>query len=280
MIGVYKIVSPINKIYIGQSINIERRWKKDYFSLKCKSQTKLYNSLKKYGPENHIFEILEQCKEEELVEKETYWKVFYKVLEIPSLCCRLDGRGGFLPKEVRDKISKSLKGRKHKEISKIKMSKNHSSSKKVYQYDLKGKLVYIWDSYSEAQRNNKGNLKNNILGKTKHAGGFIWLREEDLGLLECRLDIVNNFIHPNKGKTLSPKTKKLISNNVKGKKKKTKQTYLLENIDNIKFDYDRLKVNELSTKYKVSIPTMLEFLKSYNIYEFRKNYKSNYNGSI
>ena len=26
MIGVYKIISPNNKIYIGQSINIEKRW--------------------------------------------------------------------------------------------------------------------------------------------------------------------------------------------------------------------------------------------------------------
>ena len=27
MIGIYKIVSPSGKVYIGQSTNIERRWK-------------------------------------------------------------------------------------------------------------------------------------------------------------------------------------------------------------------------------------------------------------
>ena len=48
-IGIYKIVSPSEKIYIGQSINIEKRWEKNYKTLKCKTQTKLYNSLKKYG---------------------------------------------------------------------------------------------------------------------------------------------------------------------------------------------------------------------------------------
>ena len=28
MIGIYKITSPSGKVYIGQSIDIERRWKK------------------------------------------------------------------------------------------------------------------------------------------------------------------------------------------------------------------------------------------------------------
>ena len=37
-IGIYKITSPSNKIYIGQSINIERRFK-EYKTLKnCKFQ--------------------------------------------------------------------------------------------------------------------------------------------------------------------------------------------------------------------------------------------------
>ena len=50
------ITSPLNKIYIGQSINIENRWKQ-YKRLGCKKQIKLYNSFIKYGVENHTFEI-------------------------------------------------------------------------------------------------------------------------------------------------------------------------------------------------------------------------------
>ena len=94
MIGIYKITSPTNKIYIGQSTDIEKRWK-DYFKLsRCKSQTKLYNSLKNHGYQNHKFEVIEECSVDKLIERETYWKEYYKVLEIPSLCCRLDGKGG------------------------------------------------------------------------------------------------------------------------------------------------------------------------------------------
>jgi group I intron endonuclease len=109
MIGIYKITSPTNKVYIGQSINIERRFK-EYQKLYCKQQTKLYFSLKKYGPENHIFEIIEECKECDLIQKETYWKSYYKVLEIPSLCCRIDGKGGKNSKITNKLISKNNKG--------------------------------------------------------------------------------------------------------------------------------------------------------------------------
>jgi len=43
MVGIYKIISPTNKIYIGQSTNIENRWIK-YKCLDCKVQIKLYRS--------------------------------------------------------------------------------------------------------------------------------------------------------------------------------------------------------------------------------------------
>ena len=48
MIGIYKITSPTGRIYIGQSIDIEKRIIK-YQNIKCKSQRLLYNSLFKYG---------------------------------------------------------------------------------------------------------------------------------------------------------------------------------------------------------------------------------------
>ncbi len=69
MIGIYKITSPSKKIYIGQSIDIERRFK-EYKKLQCSQSLKLYNSLKKHGYENHIFEILEECSKHQLNKKE------------------------------------------------------------------------------------------------------------------------------------------------------------------------------------------------------------------
>lgn len=76
MIGVYKITSPSNRIYIGQSIDIEKRFSY-YKRLACDKQRKLYNSLVKYGYEKHVFEIIEECDLSVLNERERYWQEYY-----------------------------------------------------------------------------------------------------------------------------------------------------------------------------------------------------------
>jgi len=121
MIGIYKITSPTNKIYIGQSIDIDDRFKK-YKNLNCNRQTIIYNSLKKYGWEQHIFEVIEECPVDKLLERETYWKEYYKVLEVPSLCCRIDGKGGYMNKETKAKIGLKHKGKVMSDESKTKIS--------------------------------------------------------------------------------------------------------------------------------------------------------------
>jgi group I intron endonuclease len=79
MIGIYKITNPKGKIYIGQSINIEKRKRiyKFFKSYKNSIGPKIYNSLSKYGWENHIHEIIEECSIEILNKRETYWKQYY-----------------------------------------------------------------------------------------------------------------------------------------------------------------------------------------------------------
>jgi group I intron endonuclease len=82
MIGIYKITNPKGRIYIGQSIDIQKRFR-TYISLnsKTKRQIKLYRSLLKYGQHEHSFEIIEECNIELLNERERYWQDFHKVLE-------------------------------------------------------------------------------------------------------------------------------------------------------------------------------------------------------
>lgn len=270
-IGIYKITNPKGLIYIGQSINIERRFN-EYKRLSCKNQTLLYRSLNKYGVENHIFEIIEECNDLNLLELETYWKHQYSVLYQPSLCCRIDGRGGYLSQETRDKISQKMKGKIKPQDVRDKISLNHSSSKNIYQYTIHGHLLKIWPSYSEAQRNNKGNIKKNILGKTKQAGGYIWLREEDNHLIDVRINKILNYQNPLKNQPKPYGFGELISKNIKGKKQSKKIIYLLENIEDIKKDYNLLSSISLAQKYNVSTPTMVNFLKQNKLYIFRNNY--------
>lgn len=81
-IGIYKIQNKINgKIYIGQSVNIKKRWTKHRNSY-CDTfdhnyNTHLYRSMRKYGIENFEFSIVELCLQQELNERERYWISYY-----------------------------------------------------------------------------------------------------------------------------------------------------------------------------------------------------------
>lgn len=82
MIGIYKVTNLINgKVYIGQSDNIEFRWK----THRNHSQKKygndydclFYRAIRKYGLNNFKFEVIEECQKNQLNEKEMYWIKFY-----------------------------------------------------------------------------------------------------------------------------------------------------------------------------------------------------------
>jgi group I intron endonuclease len=55
--GVYKLISPTGKIYIGQSSNIHRRMIEHKYRSKNKN-LKLYSSIRKHGFDNHLLEVL------------------------------------------------------------------------------------------------------------------------------------------------------------------------------------------------------------------------------
>lgn len=78
MIGIYKITNIINgKSYIGQSTDIHRRWRNeitDSNNVNANSYNyPLMRAFRKYGVDNFKFEIIEECKNEELNQKEMYW---------------------------------------------------------------------------------------------------------------------------------------------------------------------------------------------------------------
>lgn len=72
-IGIYKIENTINKkVYIGQSKNIYKRWychRSDYRN----KNYPIYQAMRKYGIENFLFSIVEECSIENLSDREDYW---------------------------------------------------------------------------------------------------------------------------------------------------------------------------------------------------------------
>lgn len=121
--GIYKIISPSGKIYIGQSQDIEKRFYK--YPSSAINQIKLYNSFNKYGKCAHKFEILEECKLEKLNIRERHWQDFYDVMGPNGLNCILTStneKTKVMSQETKDRISNSQSGKKHSEETKKKIS--------------------------------------------------------------------------------------------------------------------------------------------------------------
>jgi group I intron endonuclease len=213
MIGIYRITSPSSKIYIGQSINIEKR-KSQYIKLnKSCIGPKLYNSLIKYGWEAHIHEILEECSIECLNEREIFYKqqIINKYgWEVTLFCEIYDSGGG--PKSNKTKQKQSISHKIHlskpeiKEKRKINckiaankpgvqkkavantdwekrelnrmLSMDYSKLKKsILQYDLEGNLIKEWNGFIDVKLElnyDQSTIRKCCKNLQKTAYGFIW----------------------------------------------------------------------------------------------------------
>lgn len=169
--GIYKITNPNGKVYIGKSKNIYKRVVsyRNYF---CQKQIKLYNSLKKYGWENHNFQIIEECLFSELRKRERFWQDFYDVLNpekgLNLVLTKTDEEDGVLTEEGKAKISAKVKEHWKSIINYI------------YQYNLDGKLIKVWDNWTDIRENSPYTVCSILKctgGSLDKAYGFLWSKE-------------------------------------------------------------------------------------------------------
>lgn len=169
-IGIYKITSPTKRIYIGQGLDIDRRWN-EYRLLHCKTQTRLYNSLKKYGYDKHIFEIVQLCEPEQLNELEKYYVDLFQTFNNKYGMNLRDGGGNkcILSDETKKRMSESSKGMKHTSETKLKMSiarkgRKHSEESKLKMSNShKGKQTSLGRKHSEETKRKIGDKSQKII---------------------------------------------------------------------------------------------------------------------
>ena len=243
MIGIYKITSPSGKIYVGQSINIKKRFE-TYKKLYCKQQIKLYNSLLKHGAENHKFEIIEECSVELLNERERYYQDFYNVLKkgLNLKITQTNDKSGYFSLETKNKISIANKGKKRTEEQIKKMSDN-----------LKGRIaINKGIKMSEEQRKKLSNIHK---GKKRKP-----LSNET----KLKISLSQKNI-PRKKHTKETKNK--ISYSLKGRKTKPTRSLLLIDLNTGVFYYS---ITEYCNLYDLKHNTIYSILKG-----IRKNEKFN-----
>lgn len=78
MVGIYIIKNTINqKVYIGRSTDINRRWATHLRDAKNGSLCKIHLAMNKLGINNFYFEVLEECEVKELNNREQYYIDLY-----------------------------------------------------------------------------------------------------------------------------------------------------------------------------------------------------------
>jgi predicted GIY-YIG superfamily endonuclease len=152
-IGIYKIENLLNgKVYIGQSVNIEKRWSthKSELEKKYHYNIHLQSAWNKYGGDNFEFSIVEECNIDQLNQCEIYWIAKFDSYENGY---NLTPGGG----------------------------NTESFSKSVIQFDYTGNELLRYASISEAETATGicySQISECCSHKRKTAGGYIWQYEE------------------------------------------------------------------------------------------------------
>ena len=212
MCGIYKIQNLINgKIYIGQSVDICYRFnnhKSESFNPKSNAyNTAIHRAIRKYGVENFSFDIIEECDQNELREREIYWINYYNSFGNGyNLTTGGEGVPTVNIKQVQDlwdeglsieEIATTMNCQKHTAIRILESYEKYSNeesykrgrknasakmSRPVVQYDKNGVLVEEYSSaaYAEQQTGIKArDIRCAALGHQASAGGYQWIYEGD-----------------------------------------------------------------------------------------------------
>lgn len=217
MIGIYSITNIVNyKKYIGQSVNIERRLSNHKWALKHNKHNNdhLQKSFNKYGEDYFVFEIICECDQNQLDEREQFYIELYDCMN--PHCGYNSESGGNLHKhhseasiskmkEVHSGERGSMYGKKHTEATKAIMRNKalgrvlSDETKQKLSEAHKGKLAKqlycieadtIFPSSLEAAEfaglKSRSSIFENIAGRKSYAGRhpetgepLHWMKLED-----------------------------------------------------------------------------------------------------
>lgn len=171
IIGIYMIKNKTtNKVYIGQSIDINNRWIRHKSELNNNKHTNshLQHAWNKYGESDFLFEIIKECEEYELNDLEVFYIQQYDSINTGYNLC--EGGNG-------------IRGYKHsiEEIEKMRMVQN---PKTILQIDKNLNIVSKWFGSSHIEKTLSYSRRNieqccNMKYGHKTAYGYFWFYEDD-----------------------------------------------------------------------------------------------------
>jgi group I intron endonuclease len=163
--GIYVIRSILdNKKYIGSTINLLDRYNKHNRQLKLNINEclKLQNYVNKYGINNVLFDVLEFCEKEKLIEREQYY--FDKLKPELNIC-----------KKANSTFGRTLSEESKKKISLSKIGKP-GWNKGIPMLDHVKEAIRKSNKNRKISEETKGKLRRENIGN-KYAFGYQWPEE-------------------------------------------------------------------------------------------------------
>ena len=109
--GIYMWTSPSGKSYIGQAVNLKKRYNSFLRFNKNYSGDKINNARKKYNNESDWkYEVLEYCDVNELDEREKYYIALYDTINNGYNCESGGNENKIVSDESKQKMSEAMKG--------------------------------------------------------------------------------------------------------------------------------------------------------------------------
>lgn len=206
--GIYYIKNLIDgKIYIGQSVNIEKRWKEHIQALKSKNHRNNYlqNVYNKYGEKELEHKIILVCEKEELNEKESFYILEFNSLVPNGYNLTNGGDSQFeISSETRKKLKESKLGSKNPMFGITPSPETLEKRSK----SLLGKN--LGKKHSEETKS----ILRSYVGEKASGFGRVWKKEDIEKLSAKRIGELN----PNFGKKRKNSTSKYYGVSLDGKK--------------------------------------------------------------
>lgn len=179
IICIYKITCIINnRIYVGQTKNFKNRKMFHLYNLKKQAHCNRYlqNDYNIYGKQNLKFEVLEECKEENLLEKETYWINYFGGKNSLTTYNLIDLNGASIDSKSYRKvlIDAGIINKNLSEETKLKISRSHKGKKASLESKIKCSNTLKDRIFSKETREKiSQNRKNKCTGNKKYTKEFI-----------------------------------------------------------------------------------------------------------
>ena len=215
--GIYMWTSPSGKSYIGQTVNLKKRYNSFLRFNKNYSGDKINNARKKYNNERDWeYKVLEYCDVNELDEREKYYIALYDTINNGYNCESGGNENKIVSDESKQKMSEAMKGENNPMYGKHLTEEQKRKLSEAKKGKYCGEKHPMWGKHLTEEQKRK--ISEGMKGENNPMYGKHLTEEHKSKLSEAMKGRYCGENHPMWGRHLTEEQKRKISEGMKGEK--------------------------------------------------------------